>query len=122
MWKKISIIAFVVFYALAGINHFINPEVYEELIPKWLGNVSTVNTLAGVVELLVAALAIFPKTRKIAGFITIAMLSAFTISHVYFIQLGHCAGDMCLSAWLGWTRLIVIHPLLIYWAYRVSKS
>lgn len=122
MLKKISIIVFVGFYAVAGINHFIHPEPYLKVIPEWLGNASLLNTLAGAVEILVALLALFIKTRKYAGYITIAMLLAFIISHVYFIQIGHCAGDICLDPWIGWVRLVVIHPLLIYWAYRISKA
>ncbi|SCY06348.1 Uncharacterized membrane protein [Nonlabens sp. Hel1_33_55] len=121
MWKKISLILFIIFYGFAGINHFLNPETYEQLIPNWLGDSAIINLVAGVVEIAVAILAIFKPTRKWAGYLTIAMLLAFIISHVYYIQLGHCAGDLCLDPWIGWIRLVVIHPLLIYWAYRISN-
>ena len=122
MWKKISLILFATVYGVAGINHLVNPETYLELIPEWLGDRNIINVLAGIVEILVAVLAIFPKTRKISGYLAMAMLIAFVISHVYFIQIGHCAGDMCLDPWIGWVRLVVIHPLLIYWAYSISKA
>jgi uncharacterized membrane protein len=122
MLKKISIAVFVLFYGGAGIYHFINPETYLPVIPDWLGDPKVINILAGLAEIVVAILAIFPKARKQSGYLTIAMLLAFTISHIYFIQIGHCAGEMCLDPWIGWVRLIVIHPLLIYWAYRVSNS
>lgn len=122
MWKKISLILFATVYGVAGINHLVNPETYLELIPEWLGDRTIINVLAGIVEILVAVLAIFPKTRKISGYLAMAMLIAFVISHVYFIQIGHCAGDMCLDPWIGWVRLVVIHPLLIYWAYSISKA
>jgi len=122
MWKKISLILFATVYGVAGINHLVNPETYLELIPEWLGDRNIINVLAGIVEILVAVLAIFPKTRKISGYLAMVMLIAFVISHVYFIQIGHCAGDMCLDPWIGWVRLVVIHPLLIYWAYSISKA
>jgi uncharacterized membrane protein len=122
MLKKISIVVFALFYGGAGINHFISPETYLPLIPDWLGDASTINILAGIAEIVIALLAIFPKTRTYSGWLAIAMLMAFIISHVYFIQIGHCAGEMCLDPWIGWVRLVVIHPLLIYWAYRISRS
>lgn len=122
LWKKASIISFVIFYGFAGINHFINPETYLEVIPDWLGNAAFINVLSGMAEVITALLAIFSTMRKAAGYLAIAMLLAFIISHVYFIQIGHCAGDICLDPWIGWVRLIVIHPLLIYWAYRISKT
>jgi len=122
MWKKISLILFIIFYGFAGINHFIYPETYLEVIPGWLGDARLINSLAGAAEILTALLAIFSKTRMYAGYLAVVMLLAFIISHVYFIQIGHCAGDLCLDPWIGWVRLIVIHPLLIFWAYRIAKS
>lgn len=122
MFKKISVAFFILFYGVAGVVHFLRPQAYVDVIPAWLGDPLMINYLAGAVEIVVAVLAIFRKTRKVAGYITIAMLLAFTISHVYFIQMGNCAGDLCLDPWIGWVRLIVIHPLLIYWAYRISRS
>ncbi|BAO56384.1 DoxX family protein [Nonlabens marinus] len=122
IWKKISIGLFVVFYGFAGVYHFISPETYLPVIPDWLGDPKMINILAGMAEIIIATLVIIPDTRKQAGYLAIAMLLAFTISHIYFIQLGHCAADVCLDPWIGWVRLVVIHPLLIYWAYRISNS
>ncbi len=120
--QKLSIITFSIFYGFAGIMHFITPETYIEVIPSWLGNTSLLNATAGAVEILIAGLALFNATRRWAGMIAIVMLCAFIISHVYFIQIGSCAGDVCIAPWISWVRLILIHPLLIYWAFRISKS
>ncbi len=120
--RKISIAMFCLLFCGAGLYHFISPETYLTLIPSWLGDPVVINLLAGAAEIIVAVLVLFPKSRKIAGWLAMAMLIAFTISHVYFIQLGHCASDICLAPWIGWVRLVVFQPLLIYWAYRVSKS
>ncbi|AZQ44293.1 DoxX family protein [Nonlabens ponticola] len=120
-WSKVSVFAFIIFYGVAGVVHFVNPEVYFPVIPDWLGDPAIINYLAGATELLVAILVIFNRTRKTAGLLAVAMLLAFTISHIYFIMNDSCAGDLCLDPWIGWARLIVIHPLLIWWAYGVSK-
>ena len=95
MWKKISLILFIIFYGFAGINHFLNPETYEQLIPNWLGDSAVINLAAGVVEIAVAILAIFKPTRKWAGYLTIAMLLAFIISHSQFVR------SMFLIVWNG---------------------
>lgn len=120
--KKLKVPAFVVFYAFASAMHFITPEIYLKVIPDWLGNKIWLNYLAGITELLVALLAIFPKTRKASGYLAIAMLLAFIISHIYFIKIGNCAGGICIPAWVSWSRLLIVHPLLIYWAYSISKK
>lgn len=119
--KRILLHAFIGFYTVAGLMHFIAPDLYLEVIPAWLGNKIVINYLAGVAELTVALLAVFKKTRAIAGYLTMAMLFAFIISHVYFIQLGNCAGAFCIPAWIGYVRLIVIHPILLWWAWNLAR-
>jgi uncharacterized membrane protein len=121
MKKKALLYSFIILYAIAGVLHFLIPEVYLEAIPDWLGNKMLVNYTAGMVEISVALLAFFSKTRKTAGIITMAMLLAFSISHVYFLQNGSCAGDFCIPSWIGWMRLLIIHPLLIFWAWKISR-
>jgi uncharacterized membrane protein len=121
MKKKALLYSFIILYAIAGVLHFLIPEVYLEAIPDWLGNKMLVNYTAGIVEISVALLAFFSKTRKTAGIITMAMLLAFSISHVYFLQNGSCAGDFCIPSWIGWMRLLIVHPLLIFWAWKISR-
>lgn len=120
MINKLLLYCFIILYTIAGIMHFLQPAIYMEVIPDWLGNKSFINYTAGVLELVVAGLAFFKLTRKIASYLTIAMLTAFIISHAYFLQLGSCAGSFCIPAWIGWVRLIVIHPLLIWWAWNIK--
>jgi uncharacterized membrane protein len=60
-------------------------------------------------------------TRKWAAYGIIAMLIAFIPSHIYFIQINSCAGQLCVPTWLGWARLLLIHPLLLFWAWSNRK-
>jgi uncharacterized membrane protein len=115
---------FVFFYVFAGVNHFIHPETYLPLIPKYLGNYKEVlNILAGVVEVLVALLMLKKETIKISSYITIAMLLAFIPSHVYFIQKGDLQiAGFTITPLIAWIRLLVVHPLLIYWAWWLGKK
>ena len=122
MRSKFSLIAFVVFYLVAGLMHFIQPDFYIQVIPKYLGDSSLLNQAAGIAEIAIAIAAVFKTTRTLAGYGTIAMLLVFVVPHVYFIQLGSCAGDLCIPSWVAWLRLLVIHPLLLYWAYAISKN
>lgn len=106
------------FYALAGINHFVNPDFYLPLIPPYFPYPEMINWVSGVAEVLLAAGLAFSLTRKWACYLIIAMLVAFIPSHVYFIQMGGCVQQgLCAPEWVGWVRLIVVHPLLIGWAW-----
>lgn len=111
------------FYLFAGSYHFVNPDFYYDLIPDYLPYPKFINYASGVLEILLALGVIFPKTRLIAVKGIILLLLLFIPSHVYFIQIGSCIENgLCVPEWLGWVRLVVIHPLLILWAWVIRKA
>ncbi|WP_027075854.1 hypothetical protein [Maribacter antarcticus] len=120
---KSLVILLAAFYCIAGVYHFINPAFYLGLIPDYIPKAIFINYVVGLVELLLGILILLPKYRKTACYGIMVLLILLVPSHVYFIQIGSCdAGGLCVPNWVSWTRLIVIHPLLIYWAYAVSKN
>jgi uncharacterized membrane protein len=120
--NKYSRIAIVIFYLLAGVNHFINPQFYYPLIPAWIGHVEAMNIISGIAEIVLALLVTAKHYRKIAAFGIILLLIAFIPAHIYFIQKGGCfSSSLCVPAWVAWVRLIIVHPLLILWAWGCRK-
>jgi uncharacterized membrane protein len=49
--KKILLYLQSVFYIVAGINHFRNPEIYYTLIPPYFPSHPTINIIAGIAEI-----------------------------------------------------------------------
>ena len=121
--KKTSLYLQSIFYIIAGLNHFINPDFYYPLIPDYLSDFDGfINVFSGVIEIGLGVQLLFPKTRYRAAIAIVFMLIAFIPSHVYFIQLGSCIEDgLCVAEWIGWGRLLVIHPLLIWWAWSARR-
>lgn len=110
------------FYLIAGANHFVNPSFYTDLIPPFFANAAFINDVASGAEILLGLGLLLHKIRKYAVLGIVLMLIAFIPSHVYFIQLGSCVkGGLCVPEWVGWLRLVIIHPLLMYWAWSVRK-
>lgn len=108
---------------MAGLNHFVDPNFYYPLIPPSFSQPEMVNILAGLAEIALGIGFFSPKTRKLSAFGVIALLIAFIPSHVYFIQIGSCIENgLCVPEWVGWVRLLIVHPLLILWAYSIAKS
>lgn len=121
--RKISVRLMTGFYLVAGFNHFLNPDFYFELIPPYFNSPEKINILSGMAEILLATGVIFYPSRKYASYGIIAMLIAFIPSHVYFIQIGSCTIDsLCVPQWIGWVRLVIIHPALLLWAWKVGSS
>lgn len=112
----------IMFYVLAGINHFISPNFYLPLIPPYLPSPFGINIVSGIVEVIFAIFLMFKCTQKWAVHGIILMLIAFIPSHVYFIQINSCIqGGLCVASWIGWVRLLIIHPILIFWAWSNRK-
>ena len=121
--KKISLYLQSFFYVFAGANHFVNPGFYYPLMPDYLQALSVfINALSGVIEVVFGISLLVPLLRKRAAYGIVLMLIAFIPSHVYFIQIGSCIdGGLCVDEWVGWLRLVIIHPLLIWWAYSARN-
>jgi uncharacterized membrane protein len=120
--QKVIIHALGYFYLVAGINHFLTPDFYLPLIPPFFSSPEAINVLAGVAELLLGVGVLYFPTRKRAAWGIVVLLVCFIPSHVYFIQVGSCIPEgLCVPAWIGWMRLLLIHPVLIYWAVWVAK-
>ncbi|MDO5736163.1 MAG: hypothetical protein Q4P15_06775 [Propionibacteriaceae bacterium] len=63
--------------AVAGVMHFVKPEPFDGLIPRWLpGKPRTWTHASGVVELATAALMAVPRTRRLGGLLTAGLYAA----------------------------------------------
>lgn len=114
--KRYSLFVLSGFYIFAGINHFLNPEFYLPLIPDYFSNAEFINVMVGLAEIILGIGLLIKKVRRLAIIGIVLMLLAFIPSHVYFIQKGSCIdGGLCVSNWIGWIRLVIIHPILIAW-------
>jgi uncharacterized membrane protein len=121
--KPILLYLMVFFYLFAGYNHFANPRFYTPIIPPYLAPWQhLINTISGVAEILLAIGLLFPATRTIAAFGIILMLIAFIPAHIYMIQLGNFKlGKFEMTPVIGWARLLIIHPILILWAWWIKN-
>ena len=121
--KKMIRFALIGFYLFAGINHFINPNFYKPLLPLYLRDWSiAINYISGISEITLGLLMLFPRTRKLAAYGIIVMLIAFVPAHIFMIQIGSFSlGSFEMTPMIGWVRLLIIHPLLMYWAWSCRR-
>lgn len=70
-----------------------------------------------------AIMLIFIKTRKLAAWGIILMLTAFIPIHIdMVIRAPFLLGDSILvTPFIAWIRLVVLQPLLILWAWWYTK-
>lgn len=116
--KKISLYLMILFYAGAGINHFIHPSFYLQIMPPWLPGHSELVFVSGVAEVLCAVLLFFSKTRRLGAWAVIALLVAVFPANVQMLLNYKAAHDP--RVWIAVLRL-PIQLLLIWWAYSFTK-
>ena len=121
--KNVSLVTLIIFYLIAGANHFYNPPSYLKIIPPYILYPVIINYAAGFFELLFGIMLIFTKTRTLAAWGLILMLLAFLPVHIKMVQdAPFLLGSMHISPLVAWIRLIVLQPLLIVWAWWYTKQ
>jgi uncharacterized membrane protein len=116
--KKTSLVVLVIFYLVAGVNHFRDAASYLKIIPNYLLYPTVLNILAGFFEILFALLLIFYKTRSMAAWGIMLMLIAFLPVHISMIgDAPLYLGRIFVTPLMAWIRLVILQPLLILWAW-----
>jgi|ERR1700744_1406351 len=122
--KKTGLVIMVIAYLIAGFNHFYNPSSYWHVIPAHILYPHTANTLAGLFEILFGLMLIFNQTRRLAAWGIILMLIAFLTVHIDMVIRAPflLGGSIVVTPFIAWVRLIVLQPLLIWWAWWYTRS
>ncbi len=61
-------------FAVSGSIHLAKPDVYEQIMPSWVPRHREVILGSGVAELALAAGLLAPRTRRLAGWASLALL------------------------------------------------
>jgi uncharacterized membrane protein len=121
MIRNTARIVLILFYLVAGLNHFRAPQSYVDIIPGYLPYPAVLNIVAGICEIAFALLYIFPKTRIWAAWGIILMLLAFLPVHIDMIQHAPVMlGDFKVTPLIAWLR-IPLQGVLILWAWYCAS-
>ena len=105
-------------YALAGLNHFINPKFYLKIIPSWIPLHNAVNYGSGSAEIILSVLLIPLATRITAAWLIIVLLILIFPANIKmcmdFYSRGHA------YFWVTFLRL-PLQLVLIWWAWVYTR-
>ena len=106
----------------AGVLHFVIPDTYARIVPRALGDARTIVYVSGFVEAGVGILLAVPRTRRLGGWCTVAVLVVVFPANVQMALDsggGGAAGDLA-SPVVAWLRLPLQLPL-IAWALAHAR-
>jgi uncharacterized membrane protein len=107
------------FFIGAGVNHFLMPRAYEQIVPprlsdhaRWLVQVSGVAEVAGGAGVLPAS------TRRTAGLWLVVLLGAVFPANLYMAAAPERFPRI--PRWALYARL-PLQPLMMLWAWRATR-
>lgn len=104
-----------VLYILAGINHFLNPKIYERIIPPFFVYKKAINYLSGVAEIILGVGLLIPASSSNAALGIVILLIAVFPANIYHLMLK--GAGMKVPVWTLWVRL-PLQGVLIWWAWQ----
>jgi uncharacterized membrane protein len=110
-----------VFYVAAGLNHFIKPSFYREIVPPGFPNPALLVTVSGVFEVAGGIGLLVRPLRRVAGWGLVALLVAVFPANVYMAVHPDRIPNLHVPQWILWLRL-PLQAILIVWVWFVSLA
>lgn len=108
------------FFTAAGINHFVMPARYEQIVPPSLrADAGRVVALSGVAEIAGGLGVLAPRTRRVAGLWLVALLAAVFPANLYMAR--RPEDFRRIPRWALYARL-PLQPLMMWWAWRATRA
>jgi len=115
--KKILLWVMVAFYVFAGVNHFLRPAFYVNIMPPYLPWHLELVYLSGIAEIVLGIGLAFPRTRSLAAWGVIALLIAVFPANLHqAINDVPMAGSTESIGVIRWIRL-PFQVVFILWAW-----
>jgi uncharacterized membrane protein len=102
----------------AGVNHFLNPRFYLQIMPPYLPYHLELVYLTGILEIVSGVLLLVPATRAVGAWSLIATLVLVFPANLHMAF--NAGAYSSIPAWVLWARL-PLQGVLIWWAYSLRQ-
>lgn len=86
MVRKILMLLLALFMIVGGINHFLNPEFYQRMMPPYIPAPEFMVALSGVIEVALGIALLIPRTRVLAAWGIVALLIAVFPANIHMFM------------------------------------
>ena len=106
------------FYIGAGVNHFVNPGFYLNIMPPYLPWHLELVYLSGIIEIVLGIMVLIPRFTSISGWGIIALLIAVFPANLHMALNPHLYPNI--KPILLYIRL-PLQGVFMYWAYWATR-
>ncbi len=117
-WRKLILLGLAAFFINVGVDHFVNPDFYLDIMPAAFPLHAEAVYISGFFEVLGGIGVLVPRLRKIAGWGLFALLVAVYPANIYMALNPEIFPDIPVT--LLYIRL-AFQFLFFYWAYIVTR-
>jgi uncharacterized membrane protein len=108
-----------VFFIGSGLNHFVMPRAYEQIVPPRLqSDAKRVVVVSGAAEVAGGFGVLLPWARGWSGVALIALLAAVFPANLYMARAPE--RFPAIPRWALYARL-PLQPLMMWWAWRATR-
>jgi uncharacterized membrane protein len=118
LWK-LGLNLLAIFYILAGVNHFANPEFYMKIMPPMLPWHLLLIQISGVIELALGIAVLIPRYRQLAAWGIILLLIAVFPANIYHAMIAH---ESTVAPPIAVYIRLPVQLLFIWWAWVYTKE
>lgn len=108
-----------IIFILAGINHFVMPNFYLQIMPPYLPFPMALIYLSGLAEIVCGALFIPKQTRSLGAWLTILLLIAVFPANIQMSIDEYQNGGLL---FYGSVLRLPLQFLIIWWVYKFTKQ
>ena len=117
-WKKLVMFGLAAFFINVGVDHFVNPDFYLNIMPPSFPLHAEAVYISGFFEVVGGISLLIPRLRKIAGWGLVALLIAVYPANIYMAITPQAFPDIPVT--LLYVRL-AFQFVFFYWAYSVTR-
>jgi uncharacterized membrane protein len=114
LWR--TLLAF--FFIGAGVSHFLSPNSYLAIMPRYLPWPAALVAISGAAEIAGGLGVLFPVSRRLAAWGLIALLIFVFPANIQAISTGLVIAGRAVPGWILWLRL----PLQLVFVVWVSSA
>jgi uncharacterized membrane protein len=111
----------VLFFAVAGLMHFLRPAPYLKIMPPWIPWHAAMVAISGAAEMAGGIGLAIPKLRRAAAWGLVALLVAVFPANIYMATDHVSPGATPIPVAFLWVRLL-FQPLMIWWVLWCSPG
>ena len=116
--KTIALLGLAAFFINVGVDHFLNPEFYLNIMPDYLPLHLEAVYISGLFEIVGGVCVLIPRLRSAAGWGLVALLIVVYPANIHMALNPELFPEIALS--LLYTRLL-FQFIFIYWAYSATR-